>query len=185
MSEYLLSKITPSSVNPNPHGMNIRSANTISGFDVAAAFAYGSLPKHVYYAILAKYCADKAAEGILIAHFEDKIQTTIDKHNWHNAEGRARGLALLSIHEGIYGVKCKPCGGRGVVVRGKAKMLISSCSSCHGSGEGGFSETQRARIAKISTSNWIRTWKHRYDHFIQYASELHNKALRHLSNHLG
>jgi hypothetical protein len=184
MSEHLLSKITPSSV--NLHSLNVRSINTISSSDIAAAFAYGSLPKYAYYAALAKYCADKAAEGALIKYFEYKIQTTIVKNGWHDREGRARGLALLAIHEGIYGVKCKPCRGRGFMVKGKtkAKILmsaaISPCLRCHGSGEGGFSETRRAKIAKISTSNWIRTWKLRNDQFVQGASELHDKALRHI-----
>ena len=165
----------------------IRGQSGISRSDVAAALAYGSLSKHAYHMGLAKYCNDKGAEGELLKHLERKIQRTIHKKKWRDADGRAKGLSLLVIQESVHGLLCKQCGGRGFIMKSlKNDGLVhrKPCEKCGGSGMGQLSETQRARITNIATSNWIKTWKPRNEEFMNYALDLETKVLQHLKRQL-
>lgn len=185
MTGHLLYKMLPHGANLMSEG--IRGSQALSAVDIAAALALGSLPKHAYYFGLTKYCNDDKAKLSFLNHLESKIQKTIHRRKWHDAEGRARGLALLVLLEGIYGLLCHRCKGRGFVlskIRRNELRHQKSCERCNGSGVGQISDTQRAKIAKVATSNWIKTWKTRNEEFMLYAHGLDAKVLRHLKRQL-
>lgn len=181
MTARLLTKLLPHGTNLN--GSGIRAKSDISATDVAAALAYGSLPKYASYMGLAKYCADDHAKYSLLQHFERKIQRKINKQKWHDSQGRAKGLALLTVAECIHETECKSCNGHGVFIKRTANNG-KTCRACNGSGKSQLSCTQQSKIASISTSSWTRTWKHRHESFLQYAYCLEDKAIKHLKKQL-
>ncbi len=185
MTEKLLTKMLSRSVVFTGEGYGGKVG--ITGYDVAAALAYGTLSNPAYHLARAKYCDDKASEDKLLKYFQKKIQRTIGKNKWHNTKGRAKGLAWLVLHEGVYGIPCKACEGRGFLWKRRATKIKDwgkICHQCNGTGVGQLSAGKESAIAKISKVNWIKTWKSRNEEFIQYATELENKALRHLSHQL-
>lgn len=149
--------------------------------DVAAALAYGNLSKPAYYLGRAKYCDDKAAEYALVVHLQEKIQQTIIDNKWRDAEGRAKNLALVVLIEGVYGLPCKHCQGSGCIWHNKVYPYSEeNCNNCSGNGMGKLSGAKKARMIKISKSNWARTWEARSHHFIRYVSELEMELIKHL-----
>ena len=185
MTEKLLTKLLPHGANLTTNGIHTKPV--ISATDVAAALAYGSLPKHAYQLGLAKYCADKHAELTLSKHLERKIQRTINKNKWHDSEGRAKGLASLVIIECIHEIKCKNCNGRGFTGKYSRKNHWSYgklCHSCNGTGAGRLSYTAQAKIAKLSTSSWTRSWRLRNEPFVQYTYGLEARIIKHLKHQL-
>lgn len=182
MSRRLLARMNPHSISPS--NINSKTKPLISSSDVAAALAYGNLSKEAYYLGRAKYCDDKISEALLLQHLERKIQYAIQKNNWRDAPGRAKNLAKLVLAEGVYGLTCKRCQGRGYI----SKQAISNtsdrharaCQSCHGTGFGKFSYDQKAHIINISKSNWARTWEARTLEFIYYVSKLEQELANHL-----
>lgn len=185
MTERLLTKLLPKNAVISGEGQGGNAL--ITGFDVAAALAYGSLSKPAYHLGRAKYCNDKAAEKKLLTHFQRKIQRKIKTRKWHDTTGRAKGLAWLVLQEGVFGIPCKRCEGRGVIWTRRKKQglgLEKTCYYCNGTGAGQWSDSKRADVAKISKVNWIKTWKPRNDAFIHYAIDLEHKVLRHLRRQL-
>ena len=154
MASHLLYRMLPRGANLMSEG--IHSSQTLSAADIAAALAFGSLSKHAYYFGLTKYCNNKKAECSLLNHLENKIQNAIHRRKWHDAEGRARGLAILVLMEGVHGLVCHRCKGRGFILSKTRHGHLSyqkSCERCNGSGIGRISDTKRASIAKIAKSN--------------------------------
>ena len=186
MTARLLAKILPHSTNLTNDG-SASSKPLFSASDVAAALAYGSLPKPAYHLGMAKYCNDLDAERHLLKHLHRKIQYTITRKKWRNAEHRAENLALLVIRECIHEGRCKRCDGHGFIVRltGKDRLNYGKpCKACDATGIARLSATQQAKIANISTPSWIKIWRPRHENFVQYAHDLESRVSRHLKQQL-
>ena len=178
MSIGLLNKLVPQSVALD----SVSGGKTeITSSDVAAALGFGNLSPAACNYGLAKYCASKLAANELMAFFNDIIKKQVKTEQWTQGLKSTEGLAQLMMLEGVYGVHCNKCKGRGIAVHCKGGRGISKdCEKCHGTGLGAHSERRRAGIANISSSSWDRHWKLRLNSLLVCAYELEEQLHRHL-----
>ncbi|WP_299494617.1 hypothetical protein [uncultured Shewanella sp.] len=178
MSIRLLNKMTPRSV-----ALDIVRGGVpeISSSDVAAALSFGNLSEAACNFGLAKYCSDNIATYKLMDYFNEIIKEKVKIERWSQGINETEGLARLMMLEGVYGVRCNKCKGRGHIIQAqKGRGVANECGKCHGSGLGTFSQRRRAEIANISSSSWDRHWKLRLDKLLVYAYELESQLNRHL-----
>lgn len=182
MSVRLLSKMTAK--NASIDSMGISGELKITSYDVAVALSYGTLSEYAYYLGRAKYCHDETAHTVLWEHLEERIQQAIKKNNWKDSEGRAKGMALLVLNEGVYRLPCTHCHGRGIIwKKSKGNGSINNgkqCAKCNGTGLGRLSERQRAKIANVPISSWTRTWASYHHKFICYVTGLESELISHM-----
>lgn len=71
-----------------------------------------------------------------------------------------RDMCRLALIEYINPKLCYRCDGRGGWINRKA--LKVTCVECGGSGEGTYSDRQRARVLGVHEASWRQSWRDRY-----------------------
>lgn len=107
---------------------------------------------------LAKYCADVAAERMLIAQVRTWAAGVAVKEQWPVVRGRptVSNMCALAVMEVVRPNRCGTCKGTGC-------KGIKICQSCNGVGVKRLSGAAIAEACGVAQQEFSRSWKRRYE----------------------
>lgn len=123
---------------------------------------------------MAKYGKDELSKQRLLNH----VQGYVLNKDWKaQSNDLLNAIAVLAVNEVLTENLCPNCNGTGSVISRRFKLLTVVCKTCNGTRHKPKSGREMAKLLGVSNTQWINTWKNRYDFVLEYVCKL-NSGIR-------
>ena len=115
------------------------------------------------------FFGDEASVARFARHVEQFAAVLADRDNWRAFAEMPLLLSSTAVRE-LLNNRCSACNGTGT-------KKLKSCAKCGGVGQVRLSSRSIAAVIGIDQSNYVRTWRGRYDRIFVHAQDIQCAAV--------